>query len=366
MSFVQLSKTELQTGGWPRRASELERGAVLPLRDNWVYVSNEGPEISTIESRSDAQQETRRDKSVASSTGVYDAAIALPKGISKAYTQKYEVDLDVQCLPSSFDTQLMQDLPSELVSLQNQYKHERRQYSICYQNVNSFLQQLADNVSRCGHGPNMPDSISKIVDRYRDELSRCTEALGDVEARLTLLEESLDKVQRHRSDSQAPQSDQAGRISNPPFNYDLEIATESSDSSSEAPSLLEEYFDKAGEVFVAKERLTELDLEQEALLAQSQCIAAYTNALPSFECSPERSFKGRRMALMEALTTAEEELCCLREACLHQGIEPELVRYRRVSVRNERPAVFSIERAHALARTVGVVKDAINSVATTS
>ena len=116
-----------------------------------------------------------------------------------------------------------------------------------------------------------------------------------------------------------------------PLDTELETYTGLSETSSLAPSVLEDYFDKACEIFVTKERLTELEQEKEYLCPTVQpgspqdCECQLLN--PQIYCE----YDDRRQQLHKALATAEFELDSLRKTCVSQGVEPELHRFRRIS-----------------------------------
>lgn len=107
-----------------------------------------------------------------------------------------------------------------------------------------------------------------------------------------------------------------------------------SDTSSIAPSVLEDYFDKACEIFVAKERLVELDQAHIDLCSGSASDSQQSCDCQIFQPETYTEYNNRRQKLHDQLATAQAELNDLRQACIDQGIEPQLNRFRRVSERS--------------------------------
>lgn len=155
-------------------------------------------------------------------------------------------------------------------------------------------------------------------------------ALSEIEAALNGIE-TRPTLDVDGNPTQLVHSDGVFSTADLPLYSELGVHVEHSDTSSIAPSVLEDYFDKACEIFVAKEQLTELDYEQHFQIAPAQSEAQQHDDLHSIGANADSEYNSRRERLIEAIAVSEAELHDLRQACILQGIEPQLHRFRRVS-----------------------------------
>ena len=239
------------------------------LRDNWVYLSTEGTEITTIENNNDSLRSSEDRVSIEQSSQSNE-------NLEKAQSVR---------VPCGIHTGTLESDP-------------KLEHAIGL--LHEFCQALRS-------------------------LRLPTEALDEIEAELFALA-SAGRVET-----------ETGRDS-PTFDAcnNLELETALSDTSSDAPSALENYFDKAREVFVAKERLVELENEyHDSVRLGSE--SRQSDGEPRTDPETDLEYTLMRQQLLETVTLAESELYELREICARQGIEPELNRYRRISGRNKRP-----------------------------
>jgi hypothetical protein len=239
------------------------------LRDNWVYLSTEGAEITAIENNSDSPRSSGDRVSNEQSSQSNE-------NLEKVQSLRLPCGIDTGALESNH---------------------------------------------------NLENAIGLLHD-FRQALTTLripTEALNVIEAELFALE-SAQRVEKETGESH-PNIDASN---------ELELGTAFSDASSDAPSALENYFDKAREVFVAKERLVELENEYHDNV-RLESGSQPSDSEPRTNIETNLEYNQMRQQLLETVALAESDLSELREICARQGIEPELNRYRRISGRNKRP-----------------------------
>ena len=95
-----------------------------------------------------------------------------------------------------------------------------------------------------------------------------------------------------------------------------------SDSSSNTPGDVYEYFRLCREKFLIHERIRDLTLDE---------AASMESCSPSKEVLDKTCFAAKRAELQQALDTTEQELQIQKEACLARGLNPERYRHRRIS-----------------------------------
>ena len=111
----------------------------------------------------------------------------------------------------------------------------------------------------------------------------------------------------------------------PPNFQDDNISVASSDIPDEA----ELYFEAARDVYVIDERVTEVEMEYQEVLAARSALHTET------EAAQEEADQTREQQLLELIQelSAKYDLLHLRlKACLDIGIDPERFRYRRLSI----------------------------------
>jgi hypothetical protein len=121
-----------------------------------------------------------------------------------------------------------------------------------------------------------------------------------------------------------------------------------SDSSSATPDVLRDYFGRAGEVYVARERLNELeaDLEDDILDTDNE-IEARGRCSGTPDTTSQR-IREKHQHLSDALALAQHTLFMQKLCCLRQGVDPEKFRYRRISPQRRRRT----RKAHVQAMVV--------------
>ena len=107
------------------------------------------------------------------------------------------------------------------------------------------------------------------------------------------------------------------------FAFD-DSASAISESSSNAPNDVNEYFRLCREIFLIKERISELTLDEAASVESMANSESATNL---------GYFEAKRKELNYALENVQQEMDAHREACLARGINPERFRHRRLSSR---------------------------------
>jgi hypothetical protein len=83
-----------------------------------------------------------------------------------------------------------------------------------------------------------------------------------------------------------------------------------------------EYFRLCQDIFLIKERISELTLDQAASVEST----AILNSAPNVEY-----FEAKRKELNHALRNVQQEMEAQRETCLVRGLNPERYRHRRLS-----------------------------------
>ena len=326
------------------------------VRDNWVYLSSEGAEITTLEAHScslapsNYQQES---EPRSQSTGRLGGDVNFG-----------ESQTNVSTLKSHRGSEHAIALLSELRRTRISYKRSRGKYQMCCEQLKSCLSRPATASS---HETYALESNFQLgtdeLQRHLDSLSVRSEALDKLESQLNDLDAALGigKESMRENDLNA---DGAREVAYCEIDSELERQTELSDTSSNAPSAVEDYFDKAREVFVIKERLAELDQEQSDRTSQSQSELEQNDSSRCDDRESDDDYHSQRQQLLEALVLAESELHDLREACLRDGIEPELNRYRRISERQDQSGEMMSECLHTLSAPIRLVRDALASIAT--
>ncbi|KAJ9625888.1 hypothetical protein H2203_004654 [Taxawa tesnikishii (nom. ined.)] len=93
--------------------------------------------------------------------------------------------------------------------------------------------------------------------------------------------------------------------------------------STSVPSILEEYYDKAGDVSVMKQRLDEADAEYEEEYARRQFRREHELPIEPSDEEFDRGHSSERTALVENLRLAEEAAEQSRQACIAAGHDPD-------------------------------------------
>ena len=325
------------------------------VRDNWVYVSSEGAEITTLETHGRSLSSSNNPPKV--------EPYNLSKGRLGNEVNSGEAQISVSTLKSHRDSEHAIALLSELRRVRILYKHSRGQYQMCCEQLSSCLSRPATTSSEETHAweskvlPGTHD-----LQRYLESLNVQSEALDRLESQLDGLDDvfGIGKEPVRKNDLNVDGEREVAYCElDSELDSELERQTELSNTSSNAPPAAEDYFAKAREVFVIKERLAELDQEQSDRSSQLQPEFEESDNSRRDDTESEDGYHSQRQKLLEALVLAESELHELREACVREGIEPELNRYRRVSERQDRSSELISEYYHTLSAPIRLVRDAL-------
>lgn len=184
------------------------------------------------------------------------------------------------------------------------------------------------------------------LQRARSLLCDLQDALGPLNIEPDALHEIKAKLQARQDTMMASERDivgsgfsEEGRHQLMPRSSldtdDRDTRTKHSETSSDAPSVLETYFEKARDIFVLKERLSELDHEPFDIDHDPTVEALQQCARREEHCAGDNGPEYSRDGLVQALSSAEAELEDLRQVCARLGIQPQLKRYRQISNKHE-------------------------------
>lgn len=212
------------------------------------------------------------------------------------------------------------------------------EYLECHGCVHSSMEELIayldDHLQGVGTRHVPSDEIRQRVADNQQQLNHRSKAVKDAQLWLQTLrtqyqqEQENVEVNSNSHDAIEPESDD-------------DTKSDISNTSSDVPTVVEEYFQAAREAFIEDERLAELENEYEDLVAastrdrdgQEDPNAAVTNAV--------KAYRQKRQELGGLLGILHYRLHARREACLDQGIDPEHFRYRRLSHHNRHPLAES-------------------------
>ena len=278
-----------------RRIPDESSAGVDPL-SQWVYVSNEGPDITTLENDNHCQSNLRQWKGHAA------------------------------CATASGDTASEEEIATE---------RERGDASQSIREVHRGEFHLGQ--------------LRLALSALQIESVALVEIERKLHERLSVSHGVQDSTETWNSTAGASYN------SEPLAAGELEKQSELSETSSCDPPMLEEYFDKAREIFVIRERIAELEQQTEEAAVQH----ADGNGLVGTETKSE--VNRARQTLVGALVIAESELHELRESCIRQGIEPEHKRYRRISEPTKRPNLYFPDYCDALTTQIRLVRHAFTA-----
>ena len=195
----------------------------------------------------------------------------------------------------------------------------------CISRYDASSSQESENIGTVRAMP-----LEQELQLTRAEMQSLHQRYVECQQRLKALEDRVTSEQNgKRSDC-----DCTTAFETPHDTYVDDAASAVSDSSSDAPTILRDYFNNARIAFIQNERLHELDAEHDEKLSsqrsENECDAGSIHHDETFE----RTYRLRRQKFSEALAVASHEAEALKQACLVQGIDPEHHRYRTPSDRS--------------------------------
>lgn len=315
--------------------------SVTPLKDNWVYVSNERADVATLEQNSRSpdklEQISTRYRNSRSCPGSDWSEDATRGSILNQSSELYHAGL----------------LLNEISRIHNQYRHSRQEYWKLCCNLSTTATARTIGLRNCVA---LSETEAEVADshfqQHLESLKQYSQALDTTEDKLSVL---LSKIQGIESLSAKHLDDDQLRSNDESFE-----PSDVSDTSSNGPSELEDYFDKAGEVFVVKDRLADLEQEFDEHRQHVQWRCEANDHSATSGTIAEERYAVERQRLLAELAVAESELSTLRQACLRRGIEPEHARYRRMSERNEKPVGLFSDYCTNLVSPIRLIRDAVS------
>lgn len=212
-----------------------------------------------------------------------------------------------------------------------QVQHFRQQYSECRKQAQVSIDKLYDATLRCCRDPLILETLQRQASEDQKALIGRTHAVQQAEQDMAALERLLIRHEKPAIKAcvcPAPYRHAGNEMD--------DASSQMSDASSKAPTVLHGYYRLAREAFVYKERLEELDLDMAQLTTKHQQDLCMTSNLALCNSDHETPPQLRRQQLCEALAQSHCQMRAQREACLAQGIDPEIFRHRRVSQHGHR------------------------------
>lgn len=200
------------------------------------------------------------------------------------------------------------------------------EYLECYCQIHSSTEQLfahlQDHLREVGLSRDSSDSLlQRIADNKSLLISRSN----------LVKEARLKRMALQNAIRQQQEVDQLDQMMYPDIETSADDSESDRSSTSDVPTVVEEYFEAAGEAFVVDERLMDLENEHHdlAMARQRDCGQEEDPSRSSVEF--ENIYKRTKLELGGTLAILHYRVDARRDACLAQGIDPERYRYRRLS-----------------------------------